>query len=229
MRKFRLGAYRLPAGEAGLLRAIVVLLSNESGSRLRWEFVDHAPFDALVADGVSDDFSAQRLANVVAYVTAKGESAQGMNLARPLQAERLEQWLLNIQENFLRNDSPVSDESKANSFALPLETATMRFKLRKWPPAEVLRADPIRIRLATLLGRRALTVPELAYLGGQSEAQCNSFLQALRSLTLLDISTEEVINKSGISQEAISQRSSKEASRSRLSLVQSIRMRLGLN
>jgi hypothetical protein len=228
MRKFRLGAYRLPAAEAGLLRAIVVLLSNESTSTLMWEFVDHAPFDALVADGVADDLSAQRLANVVAYVTATGDSAQGMNLARPLRAERLEQWLLNIQENLLRNDSSVSIESTASSFALPLESATMRFKLRKWPPAQVLRADPIRIRLAALLSRRAMTISDLAILGDQSEAQCKSFLQALRSLTLLDVSTVEVHKISEMSQEGVSHRPSTEASGSMLRLVKSIRVRLGL-
>lgn len=50
MSPLRLGAMHLPPAEAGLVRALVLLLCNDVTSELRWIFVTEAPFDALIVD-----------------------------------------------------------------------------------------------------------------------------------------------------------------------------------
>ena len=60
-----------------------------------------------------------------------------------------------------------------------------RHRLKRWPRAAVLRDDPKRIRMATLLSRRALNVRELTVLTGYAAPECQVFMQVLRSSDLL--------------------------------------------
>lgn len=60
-----------------------------------------------------------------------------------------------------------------------------RHRLKRWPRAAVLRADPKRIRMATLLSRRALNIHDLTVLTGYDAPECQVFMQVLRSSDLL--------------------------------------------
>jgi hypothetical protein len=96
-----------------------------------------------------------------------------------------------------------------------------RFRLRKWPPQEVVRNDAVRVRMATMLSRRALSVDELAGLSRQPADRCVAFVQTLRSLGLLEVdaaaaapSTEAPVRKPSIAAQR--------------TLVDSLRRRLGI-
>lgn len=61
------------------------------------------------------------------------------------------------------------------------------FNLHRWPPATLLRRDPARIRMASLLARRALNLLELSQLSGQSIEESQKFLNLLNHVGLLDV------------------------------------------
>ncbi|MFT4195147.1 hypothetical protein [Ottowia sp.] len=66
----------------------------------------------------------------------------------------------------------------------------MRFKLRRWPPQVLLRGDPGRIRMATLLSRRALGAAELARMSDRPPEESHAFLHVLQSTGLVDARTD---------------------------------------
>lgn len=66
-----------------------------------------------------------------------------------------------------------------------LRADAQRHRLKRWPRAAVLRADPKRIRMATLLSRRALNVRDLTALTGYGAHECEVFMQVLRSSAML--------------------------------------------
>ncbi|MET4577929.1 hypothetical protein [Ottowia thiooxydans] len=86
-----------------------------------------------------------------------------------------------------REESEPEDHSISRSFpeeALPSENDP-RFKLQRWPRQGILRGDPGRIRMATLLTRRALNARDLVNLTGFSPHECQVFMQVLHASSLL--------------------------------------------
>jgi len=61
-----------------------------------------------------------------------------------------------------------------------------RFRLRRWPPIEMLQRDRHCQRLATFLSARHLEVHELTRLSNVDEERCMEFLGALARAGLLD-------------------------------------------
>lgn len=240
MSPLRLGAMHLPPAEAGLVRALVLLLCNDVTSELRWIFVTEAPFDALIVDKSAQNVLLIAAAPRVLYLAGADHPPDQNVLARPLRADLLRDWLSSAQAA-LRLISPASLPTP-----VPLQqvdanviTATMgatRFKLKKWPPLETLQGDRARIRMATLLGKRALTLNELVNLSREIEKNCTSFLQALQQLQLLETSkfpTELAAaaspNQPSSEQPGNSPSVVQRTQDKRWSLVRSIRSRLGLN
>ena len=81
---------------------------------------------------------------------------------------------------------PVALESRvAAASGEPPSAHAPRYRLKRWPRAAVLRADPRRIRMATLLSRRALNARDLTMLTGYDAPECQVFMQVLRSAELL--------------------------------------------
>ena len=78
---------------------------------------------------------------------------------------------------------PESSATAASGEAPPAHAP--RYRLKRWPRAAVLRADPKRIRMATLLSRRALNARDLTVLTGYGAPECQVFMQVLRSSELL--------------------------------------------
>ncbi len=68
--------------------------------------------------------------------------------------------------------------------SVPAEATAVR--LTRWPPAELL-AAPGRIKLATLMTGRPMTIYNLQQSSGQSLAVCQDFMDALRNAKLLDV------------------------------------------
>ena len=106
----------------------------------------------------------------------------------------------------------------------------MRFKLRRWPPAVLLRSDPNRIRMATLLSRRALNAAELATISQQPVQECQAFLTTLQTTGLVDVEKAPVAPPAGSApaQAAAAPKPAAPAPAFARGLISGIRRRLGL-
>jgi hypothetical protein len=206
---FRLGVEGLPAAEAGLVRALVVLLARE-GEEDAWAFASQGPFDALIVDAQTAASGTRQAAPAVAWLGAEpGAQPDGVHaLPRPLRMETLDAWLMQLRG---RLGTPLQVQGVATTAAGP------RYKLRRWPPQALLRSDPQRVRMATLLSRRALAASELSALSGLAEAACQTFLQLLQSFTLLEVQAPAATAMSAVP-----------ARPQGAAVAQSLRKRLGL-
>lgn len=179
MSKLRIGAYRLPAAEIVLLRIVVRLLSHDAS--FNWTFVETGPYDAIIAEEATakrDSVAIAQLSSAVLKIVRKQDNFAPNTLTRPLRAEKLQEWLVQIGTS-LASVSPA--------LAAPDNTAlTTRYKLRRWPPSFLVRNDPMLIRMAVLLSKRALLPIELAHLSQQSLDACHRFIDTLLPIGLLD-------------------------------------------
>ena len=194
MSALRLGAYQLPAAEVVLVQTLFRLFAH--GDTFRWAFVTAPPYDALLVDASGADHrSAGALpeAKAVLRLTRMHAPDAPNTLQRPIRADRLREWLHRTELDLLDTHvlpQPVDTlieqaESLAIETERALQTSALRFKLRRWPPAVVLRGDPTRIRMATLLSRRALSSAELAGISGAPIDECQSFMQLLQTTGLV--------------------------------------------
>lgn len=192
----RVGAYLLSDAEANLLRALLRLFNYDDKSR--WVFAEEAPFDALVVDNaraqVVSAASLPRATRILRLVD-NGDSLAGTVdvLERPIRSNRFESWLSQVAGE-LGSASAVIDmqpkapsEAPARAKVVTDSDRSKSFKLRRWPPAAVLRNDGQRIRIATLLSRRALSLSQLVRLAGQAEDDVMLFLRVMQSAQLLDV------------------------------------------
>lgn len=188
----RLGTHMLPTAESNLIKTLLRLFKYDD--QFRWVFVDAPPYDALVVDLLAADFARQDLLAATPFILYIGQQTHqtgGDVLARPIHAEKLEAWLKNIDAD-AAIASAARQQRAAISASLPVatsraDTGRQRFKLRRWPTAAIMRNDRQRIRLATLLSRRALKLDELASLSELSVDYCRDFLHVLKSTSLLDV------------------------------------------
>lgn len=193
MPTLRLGAYKLPAAEIVLVQTLLRLYSH--GDAFRWTYVTEPPYDALLADGTTpegQDDSVDAMAKAVLRLTRMNAGGGANTLERPIRADLLHEWLKKTEHELL-DTRPMtttfgpSDSPAASAEPTVLPTTVLRFKLRRWPPASLLRGDPTRIRLATLLSRRALNASEMAAISQQPLAACQEFLQTLQTTGLVDV------------------------------------------
>jgi hypothetical protein len=183
MTLMRLGVQGLAPPEAGLVRALMVLLARNTEG-FRWVLVQHPPFEALI---VGEDLAGRsRFApedHATAVVAGLDEPPPGMPaarvLARPLRQEQLAAWLAEVQHRPALQPGTGSPGQSA-----PREP--QRVRLRRWPPRSLVHDDPKRIRLAAMLTRRHLSLPELVTLSGVPEAQCTVFLHVLQGIGVLE-------------------------------------------
>jgi hypothetical protein len=210
MPQLRLGVYQLPQAEAGLVRALVTLLSADS-AMLKWAYAESAPYDAIVVDSECAEQPAVRtMAPAILKVAPAGSRDADDTITRPIRAERLSRWLQHVERTHARSAASAAASPQAE-----------RFRLRKWPPQEVVRNDGVRVRMATMLSRRALSVHELADLSRQPADRCMAFVQTLRSLGLLEIDA-------GAAARPAEPPARKPAAAAQRTLVDSLRRRLGI-
>ncbi len=199
MSNLRLGAYKLPAAEVVLVQTLFRLYAH--GGDFNWTFVSSPPYDALLVDGSNgEEISPEvaRMARSVLRLTRMNATPSPDTLQRPIRSDKLQEWLRSIQNGF-EDTRPTTWMTSAPAQAqvsekAPVEEALpispLRFKLRRWPPAALLRSDPNRIRMATILSRRALNSTELASISGQMVGDCQAFLQTLQTTGLVEVQQE---------------------------------------
>lgn len=185
MSPLKLGTYNLPSAEVALVKTLFRLFSH--GGSFRWTFVNAPPYDALLIDdstpeGMNAEIS--RITKAVLRLTRMNTGSGPNTLERPIRAERLQSWLAVTEHSLRRSAQPAPEAfppAAQTSFTPP------RFKLRRWPAAVLLRGDATRIRMATLLSRRALTTGELSVISQQPFETCEIFLHVLRAAGLIQI------------------------------------------
>ncbi len=175
-----------------------------NNGQCEWTLVGAQPYDALLVDaskyGTHDSLQAGMEARRVRRI------ARGLNdpdvLHRPLNAGQLRRWLDEVEQSLPATTStepsapelPLQPQETAKpSIQLPSETPSLtpdggpRFRLKRWPHQILLRKDPARIRIATLLSRRALNAHDLVTLTGLDPQRCMVFLQVLQASSLLTL------------------------------------------
>jgi len=182
----RLGTHQLPAAEVVLVQMLVKLLAR--GDAFRWHFVAEPPYDALLVDGAADTAG---MARAVLRITRSDTPETAGTLRRPIRADRLQDWLKATEHDLLTTDIlNAADAEELDADHAPTPASTLRFKLRRWPPTAVLRGDLARIRMATLLSRRALGAAELAQLSARPPAEAQTFLHLLQTTGLVELHQE---------------------------------------
>lgn len=189
-RELRLGITELPDAECCLIKTMLRLFRYDPD--FRWVYAESPPYDALVSGG--RPVSAETT-DAVLYILSSAEhpsvAADRQDvLIRPIRSDRLEAWLVRIDRT--RAAEPPGAAGTAEPRQEPAASAPpsnsafdARFRLKRWPPPSLLHGDPARIRLATLLSRRALSHAELASLSGSHPDACRTFLWVLQSAALL--------------------------------------------
>lgn len=141
-----------------------------------WVYASAPPYNALLADGSTAEGqnpTLDRLAPIVLRLARRSENTTHDLLERPIRPDRFQQWLQVIEQKLLSQSASAQEEPPA------------RYRLLHWPPARLLRHDADRIRLATLLSRRFLSVQELVAVSRQTETVCLEFIQMLQAASLL--------------------------------------------
>jgi len=190
MSVLRMGVYGLPAAETAVIRTIVQLYASDLS--FPWTFVTAPPYDALLVDEsatAAERAGFARMAGSLLTLTRRNSGSHAHTLERPIRADRLQQWLKSTERTLLAGQTVPSDEPE--QMAPKIEVSeSVRFTLRRWPSALLLRNDPEKVRMASLLARRALSATELSDLGELPLSRCVTFLQTLRSAGVLELHVE---------------------------------------
>lgn len=184
MSSFKLGALNLPETEIILVKTLLRLFPKDQP--FHWKFASSPPYDALLVDSSQTKACEPTTPAGPAVLRLSGFHApDGPNiLQRPIRADRLKQWLDSLGKTISQNlGQPQAANCAAPPNSDPMSAAptgpeivktpvaegqarhwpaSTLFNLRRWPPATLLRRDPGRIRMASLLSRRALNVDDLA-------------------------------------------------------------------
>ena len=204
MSSLRLGTHALLPTDVELVRMLLRLYGIQG--KCQWAYAEAPPYDAVLVEASALEASplpdTEPAARHVLRLTRADTADTTDTLPRPLCADRLRRWLDRV-ENTLASSSPAAPESApvpatssvhvhppaqeaaaSESMVLPPEDAP-RFRLQRWPRQGILRDDPGRIRMATLLSRRALNAHDLVSLTGFTPHQCQVFMQILHASSLL--------------------------------------------
>ena len=192
MSTLRLGSHKLPAAEVFVVRTIVRLSAHDDA--FPWQLVDAPPYDALLVNGSSaEDRPAEAYpqATAVLTVTRTNSGSLPNTLERPIRAEKLQQWLKKTERELLQARASLPPPHARPAMKMEVSDS-IRFMLRRWPPATVLRNDLDNVRMASLLSRRELNASELADLSQQTFSRCIAFLLALREAGVLEVHPEPI-------------------------------------
>jgi hypothetical protein len=191
MSLLRFGVHKLPAAEVELVQSLFKTFAPEEN--FRWGLVTKPPYDALLADGDTiegNNADVDRIAKAVLRLTHGDPGGNPDLLARPIQPQRLKDWLKSTEHDLLQTQVFIREsqiESLTELQAIP-EPMPLRFKLRRWPPASLLRGDPRRTSMATQLSRNAFSAAELAQACQIPVSECHAFLENLQTTGLVELS-----------------------------------------
>lgn len=188
MSVLRFGIAHLSPPELGLVKAFFRLYSQDPA--FRWTIVEGPPYDALLIDDSVDvqeepPLEIERPEVVLRLTLAKSDLPN--TLGRPLRSDYLEAWLKKAENDLQALQTAKSSQQSVELRDKPLIDSTAHFRLRRWPSAALLAADPVRVRIATLLLRRPLSLGELMALSQQEVEDCAAIVQLFQDSDLIEI------------------------------------------
>lgn len=166
----------------GLIKPEIDLISTilRTSSRLenRWILVEEGECDAILTYNAAKDFSPLMLKPLgqVIMIKRRGEAFSGHAFYKPFRADELIDTLILIEANEHPEAHPVKETA--------IHTQTI-FRLKKWPPADLLAQDKHYMLLAVYLSRGTKTLQDLMTLSGHSENFCMQFLLLMNQHQLL--------------------------------------------
>ncbi|RYF44411.1 MAG: hypothetical protein EOO27_43450 [Comamonadaceae bacterium] len=192
MPTLKLGLHKLPAAEVVLIQTLLRLYGGK-GSGARWTLTPAPPWDAVLVDDASPGAAHatwEGLASAVLRITRIGGATQPDAIERPIRPDRLLRWL-DAQRPAVQGVVPAAAQQQEQEAASAFDSfSNVRYRLRRWPPSSVLRNDARRVRMATLLSKRAFSASELAAVSQQPPAECHAMLRLLRGTGLVE---EEIV------------------------------------
>ncbi len=147
----------------------------------QWHCASDASADVLVVADSAGSVTTPQIPKIVLGSERRQEHGY---LCLPLHADELESVLNAVgagvlaQRAMVRNVLPASEQYSGGDIAAQVA------QLLRWPPTDLL-ATPARVRLATLMTGRPLSVAALMQRSGVPEQVIFSFLQDLRGAGLL--------------------------------------------
>ena len=205
MNSLKLGALGLSEAEKTLLGTLLRL--HRVDPSFIWSLTTEPPFDALLVDAAVSPRSYVEQVDqrtMVKRLSTRGTSKPG-EMPRPIRSDLLVEWLTAIEASQLRKiqfattsitseaQAITSDEvvptqaglkkdecrQHAAAKAKSMSYDNLLFKLKRWPPASALARDAARIRVATLLSRKALSLSDLKTLARIPDVAFFPFLREL--------------------------------------------------
>lgn len=255
MDSLKLGLAGLPEAEGNLIATLFRLHAVERS--FIWTLKKAPPYDALLIDASFPEEATLPLRGrntSIMRLSAPGQQTPG-EMHRPIRSDRLISWLNSIEVGLLHggHDAFASTASHsvigASSFesaaarpaassmpgalrpgTIDLSDETLAYKLKRWPPASALAKNVGRIRVATVLSRKPITIKELVALSRIAADDCEAFLQTLAQHHLLAIErrASEPRAAAPINELPPLEAMQKTEKRGRFDLVRSIRRRFGL-
>lgn len=173
--KLNLGYFGLIKPEVDLIRTILRTSSRLEGG---WNLVDSGECDAILIYNAEKSFAPFILkpSTQLIMIKRRGDTFSGHVFFKPFRADELVDTLLFIQSN----SEPVAPAS-ADQPSGQQKT----YRLKKWPPADLLALHKNYMLLAVYLSRGSKTVPDLVTLSGHNESFCMQFLSELEGKNLL--------------------------------------------
>lgn len=164
-----------------------------------WTVVAGGACHVIVLGGQQPTRASENGAVALSRVHDAGASHNPGTLVRPLQYDAFID-ALSATERTLGNKGPASvlADARASAPAPKVrERASLRtalsvpsgagFRLRRWPPATILRAHRYNVRLASFMSGRHVCLDELIRLSNVEKSQCERFLVDLRDAEILDV------------------------------------------
>jgi hypothetical protein len=147
-----------------LFKSMVRLLSHRL--RYAWAYDEGQPDLAVIGDAPPR--------TPCTYVLHVGTHAtqQPHHVALPLHANTLEAALNDAGDAILTLKTPATPQQAAATSSLRAGTT---MQLVRWPPASLLSGQPVRLRLATLMTGRPITLAQLHERSGVELASCERF------------------------------------------------------
>ena len=175
-----------------MFKAIVRLLDHSTHHQ--WQYHPASAYMRLdllvVTEGVQPSFytGPDQLQQPTLQIGAAGVSKQGL-LSWPLQPTEIEKELnrlgdLIVSQRRMQAAMALPTKAEINVATTPDEGTLMR--LQRWPPTKLL-AGVGRMRMATLLAGKAMTLEELAHRSALSISLCQAFVDDLRQAKLLQM------------------------------------------
>lgn len=213
MDSLKLGLVGLSAAEESLVKTLFRLHKVEPS--FIWTLASAPPFDALLVDaesGATSHLNLKGKGTKVKFLGRLHDEAEGV-MPRPIRSDLLVNWLNSIEVGILHgshdlyastegeqhSDVPGSMRrvsrsrwkiqsllgAEVNDALDAFESGARAFKLKRWPPQELLQGDVSRIRIATLLSRKHLGLKDLASLSRVPAERCLVFVRSLIKAQLL--------------------------------------------